>query len=115
MGPEAASEGSSRTSEPTLTDRMNNAMIQTTTASPTESVVGGITEHLERGLIVLTRADGFVRRRILYVNNYGGRAVWERIKMGLVATHHIWGCLELVRLGYQVALAEPVPDFLPRR
>ena len=35
--------------------------------------------------------------------------------MGDVPPHHLRGCLELVRMGYEVALAEPLPDFNPRR
>ncbi len=71
----------------------------------------GIQEREEHGLVVLAPAQGAPRRRILFVNSYGGRSVWERIKQGVLAPHHLWGCLELVRMGYEVALAEPLAHF----
>ena len=39
------------------------------------------------------------------------RVPQRQVKQGLVAPHHLRGCLELVRMGYEVALAEPLPDF----
>lgn len=75
------------------------------------NIACGIVERTEQGLVVLSPAAGRVHRRVLYVNSYGGRDYWLRMKQGHVAPHHLWGCLELVRLGYEVALAEPLPDF----
>lgn len=80
-----------------------------------KSVTHGILERRERGLVVLSPAQGKVRRRVLFTNVYGGSAGWTRIKEGLVPPHHLWGCLELVRMGYEVAIAEPLPDFYWRR
>jgi glycosyltransferase involved in cell wall biosynthesis len=37
--------------------------------------------------------------------------MWEKIKKGLMPPHHLRGCLQLVRMGYEVALVEPLPDF----
>ncbi len=74
-------------------------------------VAAGIVERSEPGLTVLSPAHGRPHRRVLYVNSYGGADYYRQIKQGLVAPHHLWGCLELVRLGYEVALAEPLPDF----
>jgi len=64
--------------------------------------------------LVLTPADRRPFRRIVYLDNYGGAAMWEKIKQGEVPPHHLRGCLELARMGYEVALAEPIPDFVPR-
>ena len=75
----------------------------------------GIVERRECGLSILAPVSGRSLRRVLFVNNYGGAAVWEKIKLGLVPPHHLWGCLELVRMGYEIALAESLPDFNPRR
>jgi glycosyltransferase involved in cell wall biosynthesis len=75
----------------------------------------GVIESRERGLTVLSAPGVRPRRRVLYVNSYGGAAYWQRIKQGLVAPHHLWGCLELVHMGYEVALAEPLPDFYLHR
>ncbi|MCE2862516.1 MAG: hypothetical protein RIR76_77 [Verrucomicrobiota bacterium] len=75
----------------------------------------GITERNEYGLTILTPVGVKPRRRVLYVNSYGGRCHWNEIKHGVVAPHHLWGSLELVRLGYEVGLAEPLPDFYLHR
>jgi len=73
------------------------------------------TERVEHGFTVLSPADGRPLRRVLYVNSYGGKAFWKKIKQGSVPAHHLWGCLELARMGYEVALAEPLPDFYLHR
>jgi glycosyltransferase involved in cell wall biosynthesis len=75
------------------------------------NVMSGMVEREEAGMIVLSPAQGRPVRRVLHVNSYGGRDVWERIKQGLLPGHQLLGCLELVRKGYEVALAEPLPDF----
>ena len=62
-------------------------------------------------MIVLSPSGQRSARRVLHVNAYGGEYVWERIKSGLLPGHQLLGCLELVRMGYEVALAEPIPDF----
>jgi glycosyltransferase involved in cell wall biosynthesis len=73
--------------------------------------LAGIQETRRDGLIFLSPAGGRPGRRILYVNSYGGASVWEQVKRGQLPGHHLWGCLELVRRGYEVALAEPLPHF----
>jgi glycosyltransferase involved in cell wall biosynthesis len=78
-------------------------------------ILQGICEREQHGLIVLSPTLFHNGRRVLFTNNYGGREVWAKIKAGLMPTHHLWGCLELVRMGYEVALAEGLPDFNPRR
>jgi len=80
-----------------------------------KSVNNGIAESKEDGLVVLSPADKRPFRRILYVDGYGGASMWEKIKKGEVPPHHLRGCLELVRMGYEVALAEPLPDVNLRR
>ncbi len=85
--------------------------METLTAAPRASVTNGIVESKVRGLVVLSPAHGKVYRRVLFTNVYGGSLLWKRIKDGEVPPHHLWGCLELVRKGYEVALAEPLPDF----
>lgn len=73
--------------------------------------VPSIVERREHGLLVLSPGSGKVRRRILYINSYGGAETWDRITHSQLPGHHMWGCPELVRLGYEVALAEPLGDF----
>jgi hypothetical protein len=75
------------------------------------SILDGIVETRGGGCVVLSPANGRVRRRILHVNSYGGRRVWERVKNGLIPSHQLLGCLQLVRMGYEVALAEPLQHF----
>jgi hypothetical protein len=79
--------------------------------SPSVSVLDGIREHVEHGVVVLSPASGRYSRRIVYVDSYGGASMWEKIKKGDMPPHHLRGCLQLVRMGYEVALPEPLPDF----
>jgi hypothetical protein len=70
-----------------------------------------IVERTEHGLVVLTSARAGHGRRVLFVNSYGGAGAWQQIKGGLMPPNHLWGCLELVRMGYEVGLAEPLSHF----
>lgn len=79
------------------------------------SPLQGILEQTAHGMVVLSPATGKPRRRILFINSYGGRAGWEEIKAGAAGPHHLWGMLELVRMGYEVALAEPLSHFSGHR
>ncbi len=69
----------------------------------------GESEHAE--CVILSPEGGKHFCRILFVNSYGGRAGWEKIKLGESGPHHLWGMLELVRMGYEVAIAEPLSHF----
>jgi hypothetical protein len=74
-------------------------------------VTDGIVENEVDGVVVLSPAGKRCFRRILHINSYGGRYVWNRIKQGVLPGHQLLGCIELARMGYEVALAEPLPDF----
>jgi glycosyltransferase involved in cell wall biosynthesis len=84
--------------------------METLTSPNPKSVTDGVVEYESNGVLVLSPAHLKPFRRIIYVDSYGGRSMGERIKKGNVPPHHLRGCLELVRMGYEVALAEPVPD-----
>src|SRR5437763_897119 len=71
-------------------------------------VADGVVERDDAGLLVLAPANRRPFRRVLFVNCYGGRACWEKIKAGLIPPHHLWGCIELARMGYEVGIAEPL-------
>ena len=75
------------------------------------AVTAGIVEREEHGTLVLAPASGTPFRRVIFVNSYGGKATWEKIKEGLLPANHLWGCIELARLGYEVAIAEPLRHF----
>lgn len=75
------------------------------------SVLEGIVERREHGVIVLSPATGRPFRRVIYTNSYGGEDIFEKIKAGLLPSHHLWGCFELARKGYEVAIVEPLTDF----
>jgi hypothetical protein len=47
---------------------------------------------------------------VLYVNSYGMALAWRLWSAGQYAGHHLWGCLELARRGYEVLLPEPPRD-----
>jgi glycosyltransferase involved in cell wall biosynthesis len=72
-------------------------------------------ERKENGIHVLYPTRVSPQRRILFINSYGGSEVWEKVKAGQLPPHHMWGCIELVRMGYEVALAEPLRHFEGRR
>lgn len=84
---------------------------QTQTDAVHRPAIEGVVEREENGLIVLSPRGRSVQRRLLHVNSYGGRFVWERIKRGLIPNHQLLGCVQLARLGYEVALAEPLKHF----
>jgi hypothetical protein len=58
-------------------------------------------------LTVLRPRGGATKGRILYVNSYGMALAWRLYQAGEYPGHHLWGCLELVRKGYEVLLPEP--------
>src|SRR6476620_314308 len=79
------------------------------------SLLEGIVESKNNGIVVLSPENRQPFRRVLYVNLYGGASIWEKVKKGIMPPHHLWGCLELTRMGYEVALAEPVWNFEIRK
>lgn len=46
------------------------------------------------------------RRRVLYLNSYGMAVAWRMFEQGQYPGQHLWGCLELVQMGYEVAMPE---------
>jgi hypothetical protein len=78
---------------------------------PVRSPLDGIVETKQHAAVILSPVNGLSHRRILYLDSYGGESMWRKIKAGDLPPHHLRGCLELVRMGYEVALAEPLPDF----
>jgi hypothetical protein len=79
------------------------------------TVTHGIIEGEYEGMVVLSPSQSRFRRRMVYLDSYGGRSMWEKIKQGEMPSHHLRGCLELARMGYEIVLAEPIRDFVPRR
>jgi hypothetical protein len=85
-------------------------------ASPRPTtLLDGIAERADSGVPVLYPSGQNPLRRILFLNSYGGSEVWVKVKAGLLPPHHMWGCLELVRMGYEVALIDPLKHFNFRR
>lgn len=94
---------------------------------PVKTTVTAIQNHFASQVgeaLVESRIEGQVRLstpkasslgKVVYVNTYGGAGMWQLIKNGTYPPHHAWGCMELARMGYEVVLAEPLPDFNPRR
>jgi len=80
-------------------------------ATSTEELLRGIVERQERNTVVLSPADGRCYRKVVYVNSYGGPDVLRKIRSGLLPPQHMWGCFELVRRGYEVALPDALLDF----
>lgn len=85
--------------------------IESCTTPAPSPVTRGIAESVQHGVPILSPLDGSVSRRLIYVDSYGGASMWDKIKRGDMPPHHLRGCLELVRMGYEVALVEPLTDF----
>lgn len=85
-------------------------MSELTTQAAVESQpdLGPLTERREDGVLVLSHGQRSAARRVLHVNNYGMAEAWRLWKRGDYPGQHLWGCLELARMGYDVVLPEPV-------
>ncbi|HVM49399.1 MAG TPA: glycosyltransferase [Candidatus Acidoferrum sp.] len=57
-------------------------------------------------MTILQPAHRKPNRRLLYLNSYGMAVAWRAASAGKEPTHHLWGCVELVRRGYEVAMPE---------
>src|SRR5215469_10550365 len=79
------------------------------------SIAAGIAERQENGLTILSPANGRPVRRLVYVNSYGGGHFWHGTIEGKCPGHHLWGCVELAGMGYEVVLAEPLKHFSLRQ
>jgi len=76
-----------------------------------EPVEARFVESRDYGLLVISPKAGTAGRRILFTNISGGAEAWERLKAGLLPSNRFWGCWELLRMGYEIGIAEPLPDF----
>lgn len=65
----------------------------------------GIVSDQREGMIIIRSADRKVYRRVLYLNSYGMAQTWRALPE-YTPGHHLWGCLELARRGYEIALPE---------
>jgi glycosyltransferase involved in cell wall biosynthesis len=78
---------------------------------PVYAPARGVLEREEGGMVILSPAEGKPRRRILYINSHGGPEYWNRLKEGNDGPHLLWGMMDLVRMGYEVAITEPLNHF----
>jgi glycosyltransferase involved in cell wall biosynthesis len=85
---------------------MHSPTIDTSAAS-----TQGIHEREEHGLLILSPANLPATRRILFINVSDGTSAWHKYKAGLIPSNRLWGCVELVRMGYEIGLAESLRDF----
>ena len=70
-----------------------------------------VKERTENGITILAPANGKYIRRVMFINVSGGRKTWEDIKAGVLPSNRLWGCIQLVQQGYEVAVIEALPDF----
>jgi glycosyltransferase involved in cell wall biosynthesis len=59
-----------------------------------------------RGMTILRSTDSKPSRRMLYLNSYGMATAWRKYRDGFHPGQHLWGCLELTRIGYEIAMPE---------
>src|SRR5262245_57426260 len=65
-----------------------------------------IAEEHYRGLTILRSAKVKSLRRVCYLNSYGMATAWRQFRDGSHPGQHLWGCLELVRMGYEIAMPD---------
>lgn len=67
-----------------------------------------IDESVEDGMLVLRGRGngGRSTRRVLFVSDYGLAHAWRLWKDGVHPGNHLWGCIELAIMGYEVVLPE---------
>jgi hypothetical protein len=66
----------------------------------------GISEERFRSVTIIRSNQCAVGRRIFYLNSYGMAGAWRDTKKGTYPGQHLWGCIELARAGYEVAMPE---------
>lgn len=86
-------------------------MLQTETSPFGTSRELPIHTRREGGLLVLSPVGRTPGRRVLFINVSGGTATWDRYRAGELPSNRLWGGVELVRHGYEVAIADALPDF----
>lgn len=74
-----------------------------------------IVECEEAGLLILSLANHRPTRRVLFINVSGGKTGWAKYKSGLMPSNRLWGAVELVKMGYEVGVADTLPDFYLHR
>lgn len=69
-----------------------------------------IEQSIENGMVVLRSRVVRNRqpRRVVFICPYGQAQAWRMWKEGVFPGNHLWGCLELAIMGYEVILPEPV-------
>lgn len=84
---------------------MTDLVIQSEASEKEDRLRQGIIATQYRGMTVLRPKDGKPRRRVFYLNSYGMAPAWRSLSEGNPG-QHLWGCLELARMGYEVAMPE---------
>ena len=84
-----------------MNDLINDAVMD----DPASRNLRGIRETRVGSMTVLSPKDGRAHRRVLYLNSYGMAEAWRLALTGDPA-QHLWGCPELARRGYEVAMPE---------
>lgn len=63
-----------------------------------------VAEQVE-GMTIIRSATQKPRRRIFYLNSYGMAQGWRTLNEPN-PSQHLWGCVELARMGYEIAMPE---------
>jgi glycosyltransferase involved in cell wall biosynthesis len=84
---------------------MTDLLLQSGLRENEERLREGIIATQNRGMTVLRPKEGKPRRRVFYLNSYGMAPAWRSLSEGNPG-QHLWGCLELARMGYEVAMPE---------
>lgn len=66
-----------------------------------------IQASVENKILKISGSKDSIKRKILYVNSYGMAKAWRLWERGVYPGHHLWGCLELAAMGYEILIPEP--------
>jgi hypothetical protein len=91
----------------TIAERAENDFLPEEVEYP--AAAQGVISSEVDGWTILGPAHGKPHRRVLYLNSYGMATVWPAVRAGDYPGAHLWGCIELARMGYEVAMPQE-PD-----
>jgi hypothetical protein len=74
--------------------------------TPNSSIDQEISAENHRGMTILRSTGRKPFRRVFYLNSYGMANAWRQYRDGTHPGQHLWGCLELLRMGYEVAMPD---------
>lgn len=67
-----------------------------------------ISASIEHGILILRPKNNAVKRKILFIMDYGMALGYQLWVEDAYPANHLWGCLELINKGYEIWLPKPI-------